>query len=164
MQPAYVTMLAAELANESSPAHIRNAAGLAVKNALTARDPTRLEEYAQRWLSLVPDAQADVKSKTFSTLSSPDARVGLVSAQVISSIAAIELPRGQWPDLISQLTAAMADLNNIRLRQAALQTIGFTCEIIVSGSGGGNGTCVCRCVERWLETGQCRVYAYWARG
>lgn len=30
-------MLSAELVNEASPLHIRNAAGLALKNALTAR-------------------------------------------------------------------------------------------------------------------------------
>lgn len=30
-------MMSAELANESSPLHVRNAAGLALKNALTAR-------------------------------------------------------------------------------------------------------------------------------
>lgn len=125
-------MLAAELANEASPAHIRNAAGLAVKNALAARDPTRQEEYAQRWVSLAAEARQEVKLKTVSTLGSQDARAGHVSAQVIAAIAAIELPRNMWPELIGQLTAAMADTGNTRLRQAVLQTIGFTCESSVS--------------------------------
>ena len=36
-QPQYMLMLSAELVNENSPLHVRNAAGLALKNALTAR-------------------------------------------------------------------------------------------------------------------------------
>lgn len=37
-QPAYMQMMSAELANERSLLpHVRNAAGLALKNALTAR-------------------------------------------------------------------------------------------------------------------------------
>jgi hypothetical protein len=37
LQPAYVTLLSAELVNEHSQAHVRNAAGLALKNAFTSR-------------------------------------------------------------------------------------------------------------------------------
>jgi len=36
-QPGYMHTLASELANETSPVFVRNAAGLALKNALTAR-------------------------------------------------------------------------------------------------------------------------------
>jgi hypothetical protein len=36
-QPGYMHTLASELANEASPVFVRNAAGLALKNALTAR-------------------------------------------------------------------------------------------------------------------------------
>jgi hypothetical protein len=37
VQPAYMLMLCSELGNESSPPHVRNAAGLALKNAVSAR-------------------------------------------------------------------------------------------------------------------------------
>lgn len=33
----YMTLLSQQLANESSPSHIRNASGLALKNALSAK-------------------------------------------------------------------------------------------------------------------------------
>lgn len=64
------------------------------------------------------------------TLSSSEPRAGTVAAQVVAAVAAIELPRGMWPDLIAQLLAAIGDVNNPRQRQAALQAIGFTCEVV----------------------------------
>ncbi|PWY98805.1 putative karyopherin beta-1 subunit [Testicularia cyperi] len=130
--PVYMSMLAAELANEASPAHIRTAAGLAVKNALTARDPARVEEYTARWTALPQDNRNDIKQKTLTTLGSQEHRAGTAAAQVIAAIAAIELPVGLWNELISQLLGAMADQSNMRLRQSALQAIGFTCEGIQS--------------------------------
>lgn len=37
MQPDYMLMLSAVLTDESTPIHVRNAAGLALKNTLSAR-------------------------------------------------------------------------------------------------------------------------------
>lgn len=37
LQPEYMVMLSSVLVDESSPLHVRNAAGLALKNALSAR-------------------------------------------------------------------------------------------------------------------------------
>lgn len=130
--PVYMSTLATELANESSPSHIRTAAGIAVKNALTARDPTRVEEYTARWTLLPQDSRDDIKQKVLSTLGSQEHRAGTAAAQVIAAIAAIDLPVGLWNELISQLLSAMGDASNMRLRQAALQAIGFTCEGISS--------------------------------
>ncbi|PWN46943.1 putative karyopherin beta-1 subunit [Violaceomyces palustris] len=130
--PQYLVELASELSNETSPVHIRTAAGLAVKNALVARDPSRTEEFAQRWSSLAPELRADVKGKSLSALGSQEHRAGTAAAQVVAAIAAIELPRGEWSDLITQLLGAMSDQSNMRLRQASLQAIGFTCEVISS--------------------------------
>ena len=125
-----MTSLSAELANEPSVPHIRAASGLALKNALSARDPKRAQEYAERWTLLPAEARDQVKSKVLMTLSSSESRAGTVAAQVTAAVAAIELPRGMWPDLVSQLLAAIGDLTNPRQRQAALQAIGFTCEVV----------------------------------
>ncbi|EPQ30681.1 uncharacterized protein PFL1_01582 [Pseudozyma flocculosa PF-1] len=130
--PEYVTMLATELANEASPVHIRTAAGLAVKNALVARDSSRVEEYAARWTALPQESRNDVKAKVLNSLGSQEHRAGTAAAQVVAAIAAIELPVGMWSELISQLLQAVSDQGNLRLRQASLQAIGFTCEVISS--------------------------------
>lgn len=47
-QPGYVHTLASELANEASPVFVRNAAGLALKNALTARVRRAVPPYPPR--------------------------------------------------------------------------------------------------------------------
>lgn len=131
-QPAYISMLTTEVANDATDATLRTAAALAVKNALTAREAPRQDEYTSRWLSLPEDARNDAKSKALATLATPSESVGRNAAQLVAAIAAIEIPVGQWKELIGQLLAAIKDQNNARLRQSALQSIGYVCEQVVS--------------------------------
>lgn len=65
------------------------------------------------------------------TLGSPHPKAGTYAAQVISSIAAIEIPSELWPDLITQLLAFASDQGNVGLRMNALTTIGQICEVVV---------------------------------
>ncbi|KAH9893956.1 ARM repeat-containing protein [Cubamyces lactineus] len=128
--PAYVLMLASELVNESSLAHVRNAAGLALKNALSAREIARQTDYANRWLALDEGTRNKVKQDALMALASPAPKVGTVAAQVVSAIAAVELPQGQWMDVISILLGFVSEQSNTSLRVATLQAIGFTCEAL----------------------------------
>ncbi|KAI0351594.1 ARM repeat-containing protein [Trametes cingulata] len=128
--PAYVLMLASELVNEASPPHVRNAAGLALKNSLSAREIARQTEYANRWLALDEGTKNKVKQDALMALASPAGKVGTVAAQVVSAIAAVELPQGQWMDVISILLGFVSDQSNTSLRVATLQAIGFTCEAL----------------------------------
>ena len=50
--PAYMLMLSSELVNESSPVHVRNAAGLSLKSTLSAREIAQQTHYVNRWLAL----------------------------------------------------------------------------------------------------------------
>ena len=63
-------------------------------------------------------------------LSSGELRAAMGSAQIIAAIADIELPRGEWTDLMS-LLMKNAQVDNVNLKKAALQTIGYICETIV---------------------------------
>ncbi|KIJ60940.1 hypothetical protein HYDPIDRAFT_169967 [Hydnomerulius pinastri MD-312] len=128
--PAYMVMLSSELANESSQIHIRNAAGLALKNALSARDTSRQSEYASRWLSLDNDNKNKIKQESLVTLASPLPKAGAFAAQVVAAIAAVELPVDQWPDLIELLLGFVNNSTNTNLKIATLQTIGYICESI----------------------------------
>ncbi|GJE92935.1 ARM repeat-containing protein [Phanerochaete sordida] len=128
--PAYMMMLVAELVNDNSQPHIRNAAGLALKNAVSARDATRQQEYSNRWLALDAGVRTQIKQKALQALASPNSRVGQVGAQFVAAIAAVELPMGQWNDLIEILLGFMNDQANTPLRVATLQTIGYICESI----------------------------------
>lgn len=104
------------------------AAGLALKNSFSAREYARLREVQGRWLNQVdtPTKQG-IKQLALSTLKSNDARAGQSAAQFISSIAAIELPREQWPELMPTLVANVGDGADHQ-KQASLTAIGFICE------------------------------------
>ncbi|EAU87645.1 karyopherin Kap95 [Coprinopsis cinerea okayama7 len=128
--PEYMLMLSSVLVNESAPIHVRNAAGLALKNTLSAREAARQTEYSTRWLALASDIKSKIKQDALLTLASPNAKAGSFASQVVAAIAATELPDNQWPDLIEVLLGFINNQENTNLRIATLQTIGFICEAI----------------------------------
>lgn len=128
----YLLALSHALSDPGSPSHIRNAAGLAIKNSLSARESQRQEEYANRWTSLEPATRDKLKHDALATLDAADRGARNVSGQVIAAIAAVELPAGLWNNLIAQLLELASRADNPNLRQATLQTIGYICEGIVS--------------------------------
>jgi hypothetical protein len=65
------------------------------------------------------------------TLGSQSQKAGNFASQVVAAIAAVELPQGQWPDLIEILLGFVNNQPNPNLKIATLQTIGFICETIV---------------------------------
>ncbi|KAJ7619396.1 armadillo-type protein [Roridomyces roridus] len=128
--PEYMLMLSSVLVDENSPLHVRNAAGLALKNALTARESARITEYANRWINLNTEAKTKIKNDALMTLASSQQKAGAFASQVVAAIAAVELPLGQWGDLIELLLGFINTGTNVNLRIATLQTIGFICESI----------------------------------
>ncbi|KAJ5167333.1 Importin subunit beta-1 [Penicillium canariense] len=123
----YLVTLGQELANEDSPAHIRVAAGIALKNAFTFRDQAKLREVQARWIQqITPEIKTQVKELALKTLHS-DTRAGNAAATLIVSIAAIELPRNEWTDLMNILVQNVASGND-NVKQSSLATIGFICE------------------------------------
>ncbi|EKM76555.1 hypothetical protein AGABI1DRAFT_62890 [Agaricus bisporus var. burnettii JB137-S8] len=128
--PEYMIMLTSVLGSEGAPVHVRNAAGLALKNALSARDATRQQEYSNRWLQLPVDTKNKIKQQTLETLASPLQKAGNFASQVVAAIAAVELPNNQWADLIELLLSFVNNQQNTNLKIATLQTIGFICEVI----------------------------------
>ncbi|KAK0628163.1 armadillo-type protein [Bombardia bombarda] len=124
----YLVTLVTELANESAEGHIRAAAGLALKNAFTAREFSRQAALQAKWLNQIDqESKTRVKALTLETLSSANAQAGQATAQVIASIATIELPRNQWPDLMTSLVRNVSD-GTPHQKQASLTAIGFICE------------------------------------
>ncbi|KAG5653924.1 hypothetical protein H0H81_009281 [Sphagnurus paluster] len=128
--PEYMLMLSSVLLEESNAIHVRNAAGLALKNALSARESTRQTEYSNRWLALSNDTKAKIKQDALLTLGSTSQKAGNFASQVVAAIAAVELPQNQWPDLIELLLGFVNNQQNTNLKIATLQTIGFICETI----------------------------------
>lgn len=69
----------------------------------------------------------NVKDLALRTLNSADSRAGQSAGQFVSSIAAIEIPRNEWPELMPALVENVGGGSD-RLKQASLVTIGFICE------------------------------------
>jgi importin subunit beta-1 len=104
------------------------AAGLMLKNAFAARDFARLRESQQRWLEQIdPQVKQQIKAFALQTLNTNDVRAAQSAAQFIASIAAIELPREQWPELMPTLVENVGNGSDHQ-KQASLTTIGFVCE------------------------------------
>ncbi|ORY55676.1 armadillo-type protein [Pseudomassariella vexata] len=126
--PLYLATLAQALATETSEAKIRVAAGLALKNAFSAREFARQQELQQKWLQHTDqETKTRVKTVALQTLASDNSQAGQASAQVIAAIAGIELPRNQWPDLMGTLVANVSS-GAPHQKQASLTCIGYICE------------------------------------
>jgi importin subunit beta-1 len=126
--PLYLATLVQELANDQAEGSIRAAAGLALKNAFTARDFSRQQELQQKWLQQTDDeTRRRVKELTLQTLASTNSQAGNAAAQVIASIAGIELPKGQWTELMTFLVKNVSEGADHQ-KQASLTTIGYICD------------------------------------
>ncbi|KAH8907835.1 ARM repeat-containing protein [Coniochaeta sp. PMI_546] len=124
----YLATLVQELANENAQGHIRAAAGIALKNAFTAREYAHQALLQQKWLQQTDhDTKTRVKELALQTLASSNAQAGQAAAQVVASIASIELPRNQWPELMQALVRNVNE-GDAHQKQASLTTIGFICE------------------------------------
>lgn len=105
------------------------AAGLALKNSFYAREFTRLREIQARWLNQVDQGVKDgVKAQALKALESQNSGIGTQAAQFIASIAAMEMPRKLWPELMPTLVHNVGEGHD-HLKQASLNTIGFICEM-----------------------------------
>lgn len=62
-------------------------------------------------------------------MQSPIKPVRGTACVLISKIAAIEIPRGGWKDLIQQLVTNITGAgDNVNLRQASFECLGYVCE------------------------------------
>ncbi|KAI6040085.1 hypothetical protein EDC04DRAFT_2602732 [Pisolithus marmoratus] len=74
--------------------------------------------------------QSKIKQEVLVAVASPLLRAGGFFAQVVASIASIELLHDQWPDLIKLLLGFMNNLTDTNLRITMLQMIGYICKSI----------------------------------
>ena len=66
------------------------------------------------------------------TLASSESKAGSVAAQVVSAIASIELPVGEWHEAFELLLRFVQTSDNVNLKVATFQAIGYICGSIVS--------------------------------
>lgn len=85
-------------------------------------------EVQQKWLTQVDASiKAEVKANSLATLGSQSNQAGTAAAQFIAAVAAIEMPRNEWPELMPQLVRNVGEGTDF-LKQSSLTTIGYICE------------------------------------
>lgn len=86
-----------------------------------------MREIQARWIQqLEPQVKKQVKDQALQTLNATS-MAATSAAQLIASIAAIELPRNEWPELMPALVHNVGN-GSASLKQSSLTTIGFICE------------------------------------
>ncbi|KAJ2971353.1 hypothetical protein NUW58_g9440 [Xylaria curta] len=126
--PLYLATLVQALADDNAEGQIRVAAGLALKNSFTAREFARAQELQVKWLQQTDqETKNRVKALALQTLSSSNAQAGNAAAQVIASVASLELPREQWPELMGTLVQNVSN-GAPHQKQASLTCIGYICD------------------------------------
>lgn len=123
-----ITMLQ-EFCDESKPTFARNMAGTLLKNAVAPsfREVAARRALQERWRALPAEVRQQVKNEVLGALGSPSREVRTVASNIIGSLARIELPSGEWPQLIRILVDA-ANSPAEQHQEAALTAIGYICE------------------------------------
>lgn len=124
----YLGLLIDSLANEAQKTEVRMLAGIALKNQLTSKDPTTRQFQAEQWIAIEAANKHQIKSTALKCLLTTDDRVANSAAQLIAAIADIELPRGDWPELMSIMVENTKESQPVNVKRASLLTIGYICE------------------------------------
>lgn len=125
----YAGVLSQVLVEESCKVEARILAALSLKNELIAKDSTRSKQFAQRWMIQIDDNSKQlIKSNALQALVSSEDRVANASAQLIAAIADIELPLGQWSDLMKLMVDNTNPSQPENVKRASLLALGYICE------------------------------------
>ncbi|OVF07453.1 putative importin subunit beta-1 [Clavispora lusitaniae] len=123
----YMLYLADVLVSQEKP-EIRMLAALGLKNQLTSKDSRVKAEQQARWIAMNPESKQKIKEISMSVLLSNDDKMTSSIPQLVSTIATIELPRDEWPDLIPTIIENTKTEKPTQVKRSCLLTIGYICE------------------------------------
>lgn len=117
-----------ELANEEKPQLARQVAGMVLKQQFYLKNAENRKILATEWFKLDEELKNKIRNQILFTMGSKEKDARKVSALVLSTIANIELPNGQWNDLIPNLTQNVINRQNPFSVEASLMALGYICE------------------------------------
>ncbi|RCK56108.1 Importin subunit beta-1 [Candida viswanathii] len=126
--PEYVQLLIGALINEEAKTEVRMLAGIALKNQLVSKDTKVKLAQQERWLKLPEDVKDKIRGLALQGLAITNQKVANTAAQLVAAIADIELPRGQWQELIPRIIQNTKPENSENVKRSSLLTIGYICE------------------------------------
>jgi importin subunit beta-1 len=124
----YLLLLIEALTNEEAKVEVRILAGLGLKNQLTAKDQKTKTQQQEHWLSLDDETRSKIKLSALLALLTSEPRVGGSAAQLVASIADIELPRNTWPELIPTIIENTKPEKPEHVKRTSQLAIGYICE------------------------------------
>jgi len=130
---AFLKALSDVLFEQQNPPVVRAAAGLQLKNQLTARDETLRQQQRTRWLRLPDDTRQYIKERVFRTLGTEIFRPSS-APQCVAYIAIAELSEEQWPGFIFALVRNIkSPTTTDKHKLATLEAIGYVCQEMITG-------------------------------
>ncbi|ODV83247.1 hypothetical protein CANARDRAFT_9821 [[Candida] arabinofermentans NRRL YB-2248] len=124
----YLGLTVQVLGDDTKKTEVRQLAGLTLKNQLISKDAFKKQQQAERWVQIDPSMRQQIKDIALNTLLSNIDKVATTAAQLIAAIADIELPRGEWSDLMHIIVENTKADKPVNVKRASLLTIGFICE------------------------------------
>jgi len=153
----YLIGLCQVLGDPNNPKQIRQLAGLQVGQLVGGgRTKESQDVLTKRYFNLSLETRATIRASVTPVLGSdlPEARK--TAAIIVAKIAAVELPKGLWSDLIPMLEKVVSG-SNTDFRQSALQTLRYigeesNCEVMDQYAG-----TILNCVKNGVSDNNLRV-------
>ncbi|XP_051192654.1 importin subunit beta-1 isoform X2 [Lolium perenne] len=128
--PNFLLSLSSVLSSDAHPPACRKLAGIVLKNSFEAKDSSDKKLLSNKWINLDPSIKSKVKELLLASLGSP-ADACHISPEIIAVVAAIEMPRGEWRDLVAKLLGNMTQQGaSPQLKRRTLVALGLVCEAI----------------------------------
>lgn len=115
----FLTNLSKILSDESNPKGVRQLSATLIKNTILFTD-----KYKGQWEMLDQEIKQSVKQNVLSTLASGDKDIRKAAGLAIASICKLELPLGQWQEIISTLCQTSSNENKF-IQLASITTLGY---------------------------------------
>ena len=124
------------LANKRNSTVSRHAAGLQLKNCLTSKDASLKEEYQRKWSNLPEVTRKTIRNRLISSLGTENISPSC-AAQCLAYIGAAELllSKTRNPsvrDMLVELSGIVSKPATAHRKEAALESIAYICQEIVS--------------------------------
>lgn len=154
----FLRVLSDILFDQQNQPVVRAAAGLQLKNQITARDEALRIQQQERWKSLPDDTRSYIKERVFHTLGTEIFRPSS-APQCVAYIAVAELSEKQWPNFIDALVQnAKNPASSDKLKLATLEAIGYVCQEIISRENQQNSRR--REITNGLNASMTSIYSY----
>lgn len=124
----YVELLSQVMVDTAAKPEVRVLAALALKNQLTLKDARVRADQQARWLAMDAAVRGEIKKRALHELLGGDERMAQAVPQLVSAVAAAELPRNEWPTLIPTIIENTKTEKTAAVKRACLLAIGYICE------------------------------------